>query len=44
MVELNDQYILIVGHMCNMRLYKRGDQTSVYEESKNSRFKPQVDL
>ena len=23
MLELNDQYLLIMGHMCNMRLYKR---------------------
>ena len=24
MVELNDEYLLVVGHSCDMRLYRRG--------------------
>ena len=38
MVELNDEFLLVVGHMCDMRLYKRGSSNlsnKSQEEKKN---------
>ena len=38
MVELNDEFLLVVGHMCDMRLYKRGPSnlfSKSQEEKKN---------
>ena len=39
MLELNDQYLLVVGNLCQMRLYLRPAKTT-FEETKGTRPAP----
>ena len=36
MLELNDQYLLVIGHMCNMQVFKRVSAESLDSDSSSS--------